>query len=262
MRPVPRQARAGPIVPSDWSASKGSSDMTQRGSVSRPAEDVFAAFGRLAILPLIEIDDSTVAVRLGEILLEEGLPCAEVTFRTRAAPDAIAALSRDLPDLLVGAGTIVSTRQVDDARQAGASFLVSPGFDPVVVRHATDLGLPVVPGVCTPSEIQAAGSHGLSVLKFFPAEVAGGVPFLKAVAPVYPGTRFIPTGGIGPANLGAYLELPTVLACGGSWMMPRRLVAGGDLGAIRALVRDAVDLVRAIRDDSHPEARIAIGGTA
>ena len=226
--------------------------MTQAEFAATPATQVFETLDRLAIVPVVEIDDPASAVGLGRVLIEESLPCVEITFRTQAAAAAIAARRRDCPELLVGAGTITSTSQVDVALEAGAAFLVSPGFDPAVVRYATDRQVPIVPGVCTPSEIQVAGSHGLHVLKFFPAEVAGGVRFLKAVAPVYPGIRFVPTGGIVPANLGAYLELPAVLACGGSWMVPRRLIGSGDFDQIRVLVREAVALARSIRgkDDS------------
>lgn len=219
---------------------------------STPAERVFEALGRLAILPVVEIDDPALAVRLGEALLSEGLPCAEITFRTARAAAAITALRRDCPELLVGAGTILSTHQVDIAREAGAAFFVSPGFDPAVVQYARSSGLPIVPGVCTPSEIQIASAQGLHVLKFFPAEVAGGVRFLNAVLPVYPHIQYVPTGGIGPANVATYLELPAVLACGGSWMVPRKLIASGDFGSIRRLIREAVELARRTRGQAFP----------
>lgn len=223
--------------------------MRQLESAVTPAERVFETFGRLAIVPVVEIDTAALAVRLGDVLLDEGLPCVEITFRTPAAASAIAALSRECPGLLVGAGTIVSTKQVDIARDAGAAFLVSPGFDPAIVDYATSSRLPVVPGICTPSEIQTAVSHGLHVLKFFPAEVAGGVRFLKAVSPVFPAVQFVPSGGIGPSNIRAYLALPAVLACGGSWMVPRQLIASGDFGAVRLLVREAVEMARTHRGE-------------
>jgi 2-dehydro-3-deoxyphosphogluconate aldolase/(4S)-4-hydroxy-2-oxoglutarate aldolase len=226
--------------------------MTVSHAPSTPAERVFEALGRVGILPVVEIDDPALAVRLGEVLLSEGLPCAEITFRTAGAAAAITALRRDCPELLLGAGTILSTQQVDVAREAGAAFLVSPGFDPAVVQHARSSGLPIVPGVCTPSEIQVASGQDLHVLKFFPAEVAGGVRFLKAVLPVFPHIQYVPTGGIGPANVAAYLELPAVLACGGSWMVPRKLIASSDFGSIRRLIREAVELSRTTRGQALP----------
>lgn len=230
--------------------------------VGAPAERVVETLGRLAILPVVEIDDPAAVVPLGEALLAAGLPCVEVTFRTSGAAAAIATLRRDCPELLVGAGTILSAEQVDLAREAGAAFLVSPGFDPAVVQYAINSGLMTLPGVCTPSEIQAARAHGLHVLKFFPAEAAGGVGFLKAVSPVYPDVRFVPTGGIGPSNLGSYLELPAVLACGGSWMVQRKLIANGDFASIRRLIREAVELAGAVRGQALPVGRAASGGMA
>lgn len=227
-----------------------------------PAERVYETIGRLAILPVVEIDDPALAVPLGEALLAEGLPCAEITLRTPGAAAAIAALNRGCPELLVGAGTILSSEQVDLAREAGAAFLISPGFDPAVVRYAISSGSVILPGVCTPTEIQAARSHGLHVLKFFPAEAAGGVEFLKAVSPVYPDVRFVPTGGIGPSNLVTYLELPAVVACGGSWMVQRKLIANRDFASIRRLIREAVELARSARGQAPLAGGRASGGTA
>jgi 2-dehydro-3-deoxyphosphogluconate aldolase/(4S)-4-hydroxy-2-oxoglutarate aldolase len=200
-----------------------------------------------ALVPVVEIADVRQAVPLGEALIAGGLPCAEITFRTAAAPDAIRALREGCPDLLVGAGTVLTVEQAEAAFAAGAEFLVAPGSNPDVMAAARRLGTPMVPGVCTPSEIERAMASGLDVLKFFPAEVCGGVAFLKSVAPVYPGIRYIPTGGIGPANLPSYLALPQVLACGGSWMVKRELIAAGDFEAIASLAADAVALVRSCR---------------
>lgn len=227
-----------------------------------PAERVYATLDRLAVLPVVEIDDPELAVALGEVLIAEGLPCAEITLRTPAAAAAIAALTRNCPELLVGAGTVLSAEQVDLALGAGAAFLVSPGFDPAVVRHAMSSGSVILPGVFTPTEIQAARSHGLHVLKFFPAEAAGGVAFLKAVSAVYPDVRFVPTGGIGPSNLVSYLDVPFVVACGGSWMVQRQLIANRDFASIRRLVREAVALARSIRGQVPPAGAPASGGTA
>lgn len=208
---------------------------------------ILARLGEMAIVPVVEIQDVRDAVPLGEALVGGGLPCAEITFRTPAAADAIRALRAGCPDLLVGAGTVLTVGQAEAAAAAGAAFLVAPGSNPEVIAAARRLGLPIVPGVCTPTEIERASAHGLDVLKLFPAEVCGGVAFLKAVAPVYPGVRFMPTGGVGPANLAAYLALPNVLACGGSWMVRREMIAAGDFEAIVGAVAEAVTLARATR---------------
>jgi 2-dehydro-3-deoxyphosphogluconate aldolase/(4S)-4-hydroxy-2-oxoglutarate aldolase len=212
-----------------------------------PAVTVFDRLGDLGIVPVVEIATADRAVPLGRALVAAGLPCAEITFRTAAAADSIRALRDECPDLLVGAGTILATEQVDAAIAAGASFLVAPGFNPRVVGHARDRDVPMVPGVCTPSEIEQALESGIETLKFFPAEVAGGVAFLKAIGPVYRAARFVPTGGVGPSNLAGYLALPHVLACGGSWMAKRDLIAAGDFAAIERLSAEAVRLARSIR---------------
>lgn len=213
-----------------------------------------ARLGDLGIVPVVEVPSVERAVPLGDALVAAGLPCAEITFRTAAAADAIRALRDACPDLLVGAGTILTTEQADAAIAAGASFLVAPGFNPRVVDHARARDVPMVPGVCTPSEIEGALAIDVEVMKFFPAEVAGGVAFLKAVAPVYPTVRFVPTGGIGPSNLADYLALPQVLACGGSWMVKKDLIAAGDFAAIGRLAAEAVRLARSIRPGPAPTA--------
>jgi 2-dehydro-3-deoxyphosphogluconate aldolase/(4S)-4-hydroxy-2-oxoglutarate aldolase len=206
-----------------------------------------ARLGVLGIVPVVEVPSVDRAVPLGRALLAAGLPCAEITFRTAVAADAIRMLRDACPDLLVGAGTILTAEQADAAIAAGASFLVAPGFNPRVVDHARARDVPMVPGVCTPSEIEGALASHVEFMKFFPAEVAGGVAFLKAVAPVYPTVRFLPTGGIGPSNLADYLALPHVLACGGSWMVKKDLIAAGDFAAIERLAAEAVRLARSIR---------------
>ncbi len=198
---------------------------------------------------MVEIAAADRAAGLGRALLAAGLPCAEITFRTSAAADALRALRDACPDLLVGAGTILRPEQVDAAMDAGAAFLVSPGFNPRVVERALERGISIVPGASTPTEIESVLAMGLETMKFFPAEVSGGVAFLKAVAPVYPTVRFLPTGGISPSNLAAYLALPNVLACGGSWMVRRDLVDAGDTEAIERLAAEAVGLARAARPD-------------
>jgi Entner-Doudoroff aldolase len=195
--------------------------------------DVFSELGRLGLVPVVEIPDAALALPLGRALLEAGLPCAEITFRTTAAAAAIRILRDELPELLVGAGTVLDIEQADAAIAA--------------VRHAMSRGALFVPGICTPSEIEAARGIGCDVLKFFPAEAAGGVDFLKAVAGPYRDVRFVPTGGIGPANLASYLALAQVVACGGSWMVPKKLIAGGEFAAIGRLAAEAVALARVAR---------------
>jgi 2-dehydro-3-deoxyphosphogluconate aldolase/(4S)-4-hydroxy-2-oxoglutarate aldolase len=206
--------------------------------------NVFERIGEIGLVPVVEIDDAERAEGLGRALAGAGLPCAEITFRTPAAAAAIRTLRQSCPDVLVGAGTVLTVEQADAAIDAGAQFLVAPGFNPAVVDHARTLGATFVPGACTPTEIDTALRHRIDVLKFFPAEVAGGLAMLKAVAPVYPGVRYIPTGGIGPANVADYLGLRQVLACGGSWMVRKELIAAGDFGSIEQLAAEAVRIAR------------------
>jgi 2-dehydro-3-deoxyphosphogluconate aldolase/(4S)-4-hydroxy-2-oxoglutarate aldolase len=201
----------------------------------------------IGIVPVVSIPKREHALPLAESLLAGGLPCAEITFRTASAADAIRDIRRGFPDLLVGAGTVLMTEQAQRALDAGAQFLVSPGTNPAVVAFARERNVPIFPGVCTPTEIESALAMGLDVLKFFPAEPMGGVPFLKAVCAPYRSVRFIPTGGIGPTNLGEYLALPQVVACGGSWMVKPDLFEAGDWATVTQLAADAVALVNAHR---------------
>lgn len=180
---------------------------------------------------------------MARTLLKAGLPCAEVTLRTDGALEAIEKIARDCPDILLGAGTVLTTTQAEAAIEAGAQFIVAPGLNPTVVDRVRALGVPMLPGVCTPSEIELALSHGISLLKFYPSEPMGGLPYLKAVCAPYREVRFVPTGGIAPANLLAYLEHPQVVACGGSWMVDKNLISAGDFQRIGELVREALDLV-------------------
>lgn len=209
--------------------------------------DVFGRIASIGLVPVVEISDPSTAALLGRALLAGGLPCAEITFRTPAAAKAIEILRRECPDLLTGAGTILTTEQVDAAAAAGAAFLVAPGFNPATLDRARATGLPMIPGVCTPTEIEQALSHGVDVLKFFPAEAAGGVAFLKAVSAPYRNVRFVPTGGVGMSNLASYLLLPQVLACGGSWMVSKELLMKGDFETIRRLAAEAVAVVADVR---------------
>jgi 2-dehydro-3-deoxyphosphogluconate aldolase/(4S)-4-hydroxy-2-oxoglutarate aldolase len=204
--------------------------------------DIIERLAELRLIPMVVIDKAESAAPFGDVLVSSGLPVAEITFRTSAAEAAVRTLAKR-GDMLVGAGTILTTEQADRAIDAGAKFLVAPGTNPKLVEHALKRGLPMVPGVATPSEIELATSLGVSVLKFFPAETMGGVTALKAFAGPYPDARFIPTGGITPDLLPDYLRLPSVVACGGSWIAPRDLLAAGRFDAIAALVEDAKKLL-------------------
>ena len=196
---------------------------------------------RLRMVPVVAIHDSRAAGPLVDALLAGGLPCAEVTFRTDAAERSIRVLA-ERGGVLVGAGTVLKIEQVKIAVEAGAKFIVSPGLNPNVVRYCLDQGIPVTPGVCTPSEVSLALDFGLEVVKFFPAEAFGGLKTLKAISEPYSRMRFIPTGGIGPANLVEYLLFPRVLACGGSWMVKSDLISSGNFQEITRLTRQAVEL--------------------
>ncbi len=196
--------------------------------------DVLALARSLRIIPVVEIEDAGRAVRLAETLTEAGLPIMEVTMRTPAALPAIAAIAEALPDFAIGAGTVLSTTNLKDAAAAGARFAVSPGFTPTLSNAAAQYGLPVVPGAATPAEVLAAVECGHRFLKFFPAEQLGGVPVLKAfAAPFAPlGILFMPTGGVRPATLRDYLDLPNVAAVGGTWIAERDVITAGDFDRI------------------------------
>lgn len=211
--------------------------------------DVLRRIEEMGIVPVVEIPRVEHALPLAEALLASGLSCVEITFRTSAAADALALIHDRLPDMLLGAGTVTTGEQVDLASAAGASFVVSPGLDQGIVRRGEARGLTVIPGACTPTEVQAAIASGLSVVKFFPAEPIGGVAFLKALAGPFPEVRYIPTGGISPSNLGEYLGLRQVLACGGSWMVKRELLVAGAYDRVVELAREALRLVAAGRSE-------------
>ena len=194
------------------------------------------------IVPVIQLDRAENAPPLAQALIRGGLPCAEITFRTEAAAASIAAVSAAYPDMFVGAGTILTAGQADAAIQAGARFLVSPGFNPTVVEHCLQKGYPILPGVCTPSEVERALSYGLTRLKFFPAEAAGGVAMIRALSAPYGMVRFMPTGGINPGNVREYLACPAVFACGGSWMVPQDKINAGRFAEIEQLTAQAAAL--------------------
>ena len=202
----------------------------------------------LGVVPVVAIENATDAPHLGRALVAGGLPCAEITFRTAAAPEAIRLMAAECPDVLVGAGTVLTVAQAETAVAYGAKFIVTPGFDDAVVDWCIANQVPVTPGVMTPTEINLALNKGLSVLKFFPAEAAGGVKTLKAVGGPYGDVKFIPTGGISPNNLRDYLSLPSVLACGGSWLVKKPLISGGEFETITRLAKEAVAIVKEVRE--------------
>lgn len=209
--------------------------------------DMLTQLGQMGVVPVVAIEDVADAPRLGRALLDGGLPCAEITFRTVAAAEAIRLLSTECPDILVGAGTVLSVDQAEQAVSSGAKFIVSPGFDAKVVDWCLANGVTITPGVMTPTEINLALNKGLDILKFFPAEAVGGVKILKAIGGPYGGVKFIPTGGISPANLADYLRLPMVHACGGSWLATKQLIAKGEFDRITQLAAEAVAIVKQLR---------------
>jgi 2-dehydro-3-deoxyphosphogluconate aldolase/(4S)-4-hydroxy-2-oxoglutarate aldolase len=202
----------------------------------------------IGIIPVVSIPKLEDALPLAEALIEGGCGCAEITFRTAAAAEAIARIRSRFPQILLGAGTVLTTGQAETAIGAGAEFIVSPGTNPAVVDHCLSKGVTIFPGVCTPTEIEMALSKGVDVVKFFPAEPMGGVKFLQAICAPYRNVRFIPTGGIDAKNIGQYLALPQVVACGGSWMVKPELFAAGDFAKVRQLAGEAVALARESRD--------------
>ena len=210
-------------------------------------KEMFEKISATGVIPVIKIDRVEDAVPLAKALVEGGLPCAEVTFRTAAAADAIKEMSKAYPEMLIGAGTVLTPEQADIAIESGASFIVAPGLNPETVKHCLKKGYPVLPGVCTPSEVELGLSLGLDHLKFFPAEAAGGVKVIKAMAAPYTNVKFMPTGGINLSNVKDYLDCKAVFACGGSWMVPADLIANGEFDKIRDMTADAVKMLKEIR---------------
>jgi 2-dehydro-3-deoxyphosphogluconate aldolase/(4S)-4-hydroxy-2-oxoglutarate aldolase len=202
--------------------------------------EVLEKIGELGLVPVVAIERSEDAISLGKALINGDLPIAEITFRTAAAQHVIETITRELPGLLVGAGTVLTVEQVRRAVTRGAKFIVSPGFNPKVVDYCVENGIPVIPGLNTPTELEMALERGLEVVKFFPAEPSGGVGFLKAMAAPYRGIRFVPTGGITKDNLISYLSYERVHACGGSWMVKADLISSGQFDEITRLTREAV----------------------
>jgi 2-dehydro-3-deoxyphosphogluconate aldolase/(4S)-4-hydroxy-2-oxoglutarate aldolase len=210
-------------------------------------QEILDTLGRLGLVPVVKIERAEDAVELGRALLAGGLPCAEITFRTAAAEEAIRRIASSLTDIILGAGTVLSVDQADRAVSAGARFIVSPGFNHKVVDWCLRNEIPVTPGVATPTEIDMALDKGLDILKFFPAEALGGIKTLKAIAAPYVDIKFIPTGGINQDNLGDYLAHPSVHCCGGSWLVKASLISAGKFDEITQLTQEAVSVVRQVR---------------
>ena len=211
--------------------------------------EVVDLLGRAGIIPVIVIEKEEQAVPLAKALVRGGLPVLEVTFRTTAAAGAIRAIRREVPEAIVGAGTLLTVEQLRAAKAAGAVFGVAPGFDPAIVAAAKAEGLPFCPGIATASELSQALTAGCTFVKFFPAEAAGGVAMIKNLLGAFrfTGVRFMPTGGVKPANVTDYLAVPEIACCGGTWIVPKAALAAGDYAAIEALAREASEIVHRLR---------------
>jgi 2-dehydro-3-deoxyphosphogluconate aldolase / (4S)-4-hydroxy-2-oxoglutarate aldolase len=210
-------------------------------------QDILDRLGKVGLVPVVKIDRAEDAVPLAEALLAGGLPCAEITFRTAAAPAAIKAIADNCSDMLVGAGTVLTVAQAEQAIASGARFVVSPGFSAAVVDWCLARDIPVLPGVATPTDVMAALEKGLKILKFFPAEAYGGVTTLKALSAPFGGVKYMPTGGVSAKNMADYLALPSVHAVGGSWMVEGKLISSGNFAEITRLAADAVALAKQAR---------------
>lgn len=208
---------------------------------------IFDQFYKIGMIPVLEIDSAERAAPLAEALLAGGLPVAEVTLRTYAALESIRVIARDVPNAIVGAGTVISREQAKAARDAGAQFLVSPGMVEEVVLWARENQIPILAGALTPTEMIRGINLGLNVLKFFPAEAMGGLRAINAISDPFPQLRFIPTGGIRLENVAEYLQMGKILAVGGSWMAKRQMIADGKFGEIKRMAREVSDLVEQIR---------------
>ncbi len=202
--------------------------------------EIIKEIGKIGIVPVVKLDNAKDALPLAKALINGGLPCAEVTFRTDAAEEAISRISKAYPEMLVGAGTVLTTEQVDRAVAAGAKFIVTPGFNAKIVKYCVDRNIPITPGCPTSSDIEAAIELGLDVVKFFPAENLGGIKMIKALAAPYVGVKFMPTGGINAGNINNYLDCDKIVACGGSWMVKDTLINEGRFDEIERLTKEAV----------------------
>lgn len=209
--------------------------------------DILTKIGQTGIVPVVVLNDAKNALPLAKALINGGLACAEVTFRTEAAEESIKQICKEYPAMLTGAGTVLSVEQVKRAVGAGAKFIVSPGFNPKVVEYCLKKGYPITPGIMTPTELEMALDYGLDVVKFFPAENAGGLKMIKAMSAPYTKMLFMPTGGINPQNVRDYLACNKILACGGSWMVKADLITSGNFAEIERLTREASEIVKEIR---------------
>lgn len=211
--------------------------------------EILSQIQNFGIIPVVILDDVKYAKPLAEALITGGLSCAEVTFRTEAAEECIRIMAEAYPELLIGAGTVLTTEQVDKAIDAGAKFIVSPGLNPTVVKYCIDHNIVIIPGCANPSNVEQAMELGLDVVKFFPAEQAGGLSYIKAIAAPYIDVKFMPTGGINPGNVKEYLAFDRIIACGGSWMVKSELVTEGKFDEITELTKEAVQIVSSIRSN-------------
>jgi 2-dehydro-3-deoxyphosphogluconate aldolase/(4S)-4-hydroxy-2-oxoglutarate aldolase len=225
---------------------------------------VLERIGKIGLVPVVKIDDAKDAVPLGRALIEGGLPIAEITFRTAAAAEAIKKTKAEFPQMLVGAGTVLTIDQVKASVESGAEFIVSPGLNPKVVEYCVSNSIPITPGCSSPTDIEAALEFGLEVVKFFPAEASGGLAALKAMSAPYGMIKFMPTGGIDPSNIGNYLAFNKILACGGSWMVKDEWIKAGNFAEIKRVTAEAVKIVQGfdiahigINDDSGAAGEIA-----
>ncbi|MBR5794926.1 MAG: bifunctional 4-hydroxy-2-oxoglutarate aldolase/2-dehydro-3-deoxy-phosphogluconate aldolase [Erysipelotrichaceae bacterium] len=209
--------------------------------------EVLKQINEIGIVPVVVLDDAKDAKPLAEALCAGGLPCAEVTFRTEAAEECIRIMASEFPEMLVGAGTVLTTDQVDRAVAAGAKFIVSPGLNPRIVKYCVEKGILITPGCSNASDIELALENGLDVVKFFPAEPAGGLNMIKALAAPYVNVKFMPTGGINAKNVRDYLAYNRIIACGGSWMVKADLIKNGEYDKITAMCKEAVEIVKESR---------------
>lgn len=207
-------------------------------------ETIIKKLRSIRIVPVVAINDSAMAVPLAKALVAGGIPCAEITFRTTEGEAAMRRIAVEVPEILLGAGTVLTIEQVDRAVAAGSQFIVAPGFNPKIVDYCLKKGLRVVPGCSTPSDMEQAIERGLELVKFFPAEQSGGIAFIKAVSGPYPMLTFLPTGGISPGNVMDYLSFDKVVACGGSWMVRPELIDSGQFHTIHGLCAEVVALIK------------------
>ncbi len=213
------------------------------------AADINRILESAPVVPLVQADDPAIAVKTSRALGAGGLTVVEVVFRTDRALECLKAVADEVPEMIAGAGTVLSASQAEAAFDAGAQFIVSPGLDDGVVAVARERGMPAYPGIVTPGELQHAYNLGLEVVKFFPATIAGGIPALKALSSVFRTMRFMPTGGVSPGNLADFLGVPTVLACGGSWLTPADAIASGNYDKVTALAQEALQIAAQARGD-------------